>query len=219
MHVGVATAQDAQPEAPPPPLQSVQPLQPVDPAPAPQPSAAAPVAASPATERVAANSVPHRTGAGLLAAAGFHTGLALGARAGTGTIGVELTGGYQLIYAMWNRLPGSDRLPIQFGWSGQFGAEVYFTPWHPIATSAIGLRGGYRYSAVLEHGFAIALAFLFSLGDYFAMEISMGSQAFPGSTGRLRRSLEVPEEAELAAINSSYQFFEYGFELICYPWK
>ena len=152
----------------------------------------------------------------MLAAAGLHTGLALGARLGLGDVGLEVTGGYQLLYAVWDRGgTGQDR-HVDLGSSAQVGSELYVTPWHPNATSAIGLKAGYRYNTALEHGFAVAITFLATLSPHVALEGLAGVQAFPGAEGRLRRKLGVPNEADVA-FSSQLQFFEYGFELIWYP--
>jgi hypothetical protein len=152
----------------------------------------------------------------LLAAAGLHTGLALGARFGLGDLGIEITGGYQLLLALW-RDPIDDDLEGAAGSSAQFGGEVYYTPWHPLESSAIGLKAGYRYNTILEHGFAVAITFLGTLSEHLAIEGLAGFQIFPDSGGRLRRHLDVPSNADMS-YSSSYQFFEYGFELIWYPW-
>lgn len=155
-----------------------------------------------------------RSGVGLLAAAGLHTGLALGARLGVGDFGLELSGGYQLLLALW-----SDDLRnahIDGASSGQLNAELYLTPWHPIPRSAIGLKGGWRYNTVLKQGFSIAIAFLGDIGPHLAIEGLAGASIFPGSLGRLRRELGIPVSGDIG-YSSSIQFFEYGFELIWYP--
>jgi len=161
----------------------------------------------------------HRPGVGLLAGAGLHTGLALGARVGVGDLGVELTGGYQLLFAATDRDLGSDeRSDVKFGSSAQFGAELYWTPWHPLESSAIGLKAGYRYSTVLEHGYALAVTFLVTLSRSVALEVLAGTQIYPGSNPRLRRNLGFAADQDLLFYNSGHQYFEYGFEFIWYPW-
>lgn len=161
--------------------------------------------------------VAHRAGVGLLIGAGFHTGLALGTRLGLGDVGLELTGGYQLLLSIApDGEPGIDRDEINAGSSAQFGSEVYWTPWHPLPTTAIGLKAGYRYNTVLHHGFAVAISFLVSLSDSIALEGLAGAQIFPGSSDRLREHFDLPPGASLG-YSSSYQFFEYGFEFIWYP--
>jgi hypothetical protein len=155
-----------------------------------------------------------RPGVGLLAAAGLHTGLALGARLGLGDFGLELSGGYQLVLAIW-RDDGNDS-HIDAASSGQLNAELYLTPWHPLPRSAIGLKSGWRYNTVLEHGFSVAITFLADIGPQLAIEGLAGASIFPGSTGRLRRELGVPASGDIS-YSSSIQFFEYGFELIWYP--
>lgn len=161
--------------------------------------------------------VAHRAGVGFLIGAGFHTGLALGTRLGLGDVGLELTGGYQLLLSIApNDDLGVQRDEVNAGSSAQFGSEVYWTPWHPLPTTAIGLKGGYRYNTVLHHGFGVAVTFLVSLSSSIALEGLAGAQIFPGSGDRLRRHFDLPPGADLG-YNSSYQFFEYGFEFIWYP--
>jgi len=155
----------------------------------------------------------HRPGVGFLIGAGLHTGLALGARAGVGDFGVELTGGYQLLIAAHDDFNGSS---FDAGSSAQFGSELYWTPWHPLESSAIGLKAGYRYNTVLEHGFAFAISFLVSLSSHIALEGLAGMQIFPGSGDRLKRELGIPRSSDLG-YSSSYQFYEYGFDFIWYP--
>jgi len=165
-------------------------------------------------------SASHRPGVGLLAGAGLHTGLALGARVGLGDLGVEVTGGYQLLLAVWEdelESDSSELTEIDAGSSAQLGAEVYWTPWHPLPSSAIGLKVGYRYNTVLHHGAAVAITFLVSLSPSLALEGLAGAQFFPRSEDRLRNHLDLPRSADLI-YSSSTQFFEYGFELIWYPW-
>jgi hypothetical protein len=188
----------------------------------PPPLAAEPEAApaiatgTPAAAETAAPSAARRAGIGLLAAAGLHSGFGLGARLGVGDVGLELTGGYQLLYAVWDGRGGAQDRKIDLGSSAQFGSELYFTPWHPGKTSAVGLKSGYRYNSVLEHGFAVAIAFLATLSPHLAFEGLAGAQVFPGSEGRLRRKLELPNDADIV-YGSQTQFFEYGFQLIWYP--
>jgi hypothetical protein len=148
-----------------------------------------------------------RPGVGLVAALGLHTGAALGTRLGLGDVGLELAGGYQLLLAI-------TRSDVDLGSSAQGGAELYVTPWHPIERSAIGLKGGYRYNSVLEHGFSVAITYLATLSNTLALEGLAGASIFPGSEGRLRRELGT---SGTITYGSSAQYFEYGFELIWYP--
>jgi len=154
----------------------------------------------------------NRPGVGLLAAAGLHSGFGLGARLGLGDLGVELTGGYQLLYAVTG---SADNRKFDFGSSAQFGSELYYTPWHPTPKSAVGVKAGYRYNTVLEHGFGAAITFLATLSPHFAFEGLAGCQVFPGAEDRLRRKLDIT--GANVAYGSNLQFFEYGFELIWYP--
>jgi hypothetical protein len=166
---------------------------------------------------VDSDATAHRPGFGLLLGLGLHTGLALGARSGFGDFGVELTGGYQLLFSIApDGEAGIARDELNAGSSAQFGTELYWTPWHPLPTTAIGLKSGYRYNTVLHHGFAVAITFLISLSDSIALEGLAGAQIFPGSGDRLRRHFDLPPGADLG-YSSSYQFFEYGFEFIWYP--
>lgn len=158
----------------------------------------------------------NRAGIGLLVAGGMHTGLALGTRLGIGDLGVELTGGYQLLLAVWHPPGRSERGTVDLGSSAQFGGELYFTPWHPTERSAIGLKSGYRYNTVLEHGFAVAITFLGTLGPDLAVEGLAGTQVFPGSRGRLLRALGMPSDADITYASNA-QYFEYGLQLIWYP--
>jgi hypothetical protein len=174
------------------------------------------VAVAEAEETPQTDPVAHRAGVGLLLGAGLHTGLALGTRLGLGDVGLELTGGYQLLHSIGRDDFPVERDPLEFGSSAQFGSEVYWTPWHPMPTTAIGVKTGYRYNTVLHHGFAFAVSFLVSLSDSIALEGLAGAQFFPGSGDRLRSHLDLPPGAALG-YNSSYQFFEYGFEFIWYP--
>jgi hypothetical protein len=163
------------------------------------------------------DAVAHRAGVGFLIGAGLHTGLALGTRLGLGDIGLELTGGYQLLFSINpDGQTAIDSDEFNFGSSAQFGSEVYWTPWHPLPTTAIGLKAGYRYNTVLHNGFAVAVSFLVSLSESIALEGLAGMQIFPGSGDRLRRHFDLPPGADLG-YSSSYQFFEYGFEFIWYP--
>jgi len=154
----------------------------------------------------------NRPGVGLLAAAGLHSGFGLGARLGLGDLGVELTGGYQLLYAVTG---SADNRKFDFGSSAQFGSELYYTPWHPTPKSAVGAKAGYRYNTVLDHGFGAAITFLATLSPHFAFEGLAGCQVFPGAEDRLRRKLDITRGD--VAYGSNLQFFEYGFELIWYP--
>jgi hypothetical protein len=161
-------------------------------------------------------STTNRPGVGLLAAAGLHSGFGLGARLGLGDVGVEVTGGYQLLYAFWDGSDGAKGRTIDLGSSVQLGTEAYFTPWHPGKTSAIGLKAGYRYNSVLKNGFAAAITFLATLSPHLAFEGLAGTQIFPGGERRLRRELDLPQGADIV-YGAHAQFFEYGFELIWYP--
>jgi hypothetical protein len=189
------------------------------------PSAAPP--ASPITSSIPAAAEPpaggpveyssSRRGIGWVAAAGLHTGLALGVRLGAGDIGIEVAGGYQLLVALWHeRTIFADSDNIDAGSSAQVSGEVYLTPWHPVESSAIGIKGGYRYNTVLHNGFSIAITFLADLNPHLALEGLAGASIFPGSAGRLRRALDLPSDADLIYASNA-QFFEYGFELIWYP--
>jgi len=206
--VDQATESTAPASPPPPPSPSPVPEQP------PQPAR---VSGAPEREQSSprAKTTANRPGVGLLAAAGLHNGLGLGARLGLGDVGLEVTGGYQLLYALWDTGSARDR-KVDVGSSAQLGSELYFTPWHPGATSAVGLKAGYRYNSVLEHGFAAAITFLATLSPHLAFEGLAGAQVFPGSEGRLKRKLDVPSGANIA-YGSQAQYFEYGFELIWYP--
>ena len=148
-----------------------------------------------------------RPGVGLVAALGLHTGAALGTRLGLGDAGLELAGGYQLLLAITRRRNYA-------GSSAQASAELYLTPWHPIERSAIGLKGGYRYNTVLHHGFSVAITYLATLSNTLALEGLAGASIFPGSEGRLREELGT---RGAIIYGSSAQYFEYGFELIWYP--
>jgi len=181
----------------------------------PSPSTTVP-RAEPATRPAKTPTAPtpvNRPGIGLLAAAGLHSGFGLGARLGLGDLGLELAGGYQLLYAISG---STEDRKFDFGSSAQFGSELYFTPWHPTAKSAVGMKAGYRYNTVLEHGFAVAVTFLATLSPHLAFEGLAGAQVFPGSEGRLRRALDIPNGSDIV-YGSQAQFFEYGFELIWYP--
>jgi hypothetical protein len=157
-----------------------------------------------------------RPGVGLVFAGGLHTGLALGVRLGLGDVGVELAGGYQLLLAISDDIDTGDR-DVDAGSSAQGSAELYVTPWHPLEKSAIGLKSGYRYNSVLEHGFSVAITFLADLSEELALEGLAGLSIFPSSEGRLRDALEIPSDSSIV-YGSSAQYFEYGFELIWYPW-
>jgi hypothetical protein len=151
---------------------------------------------------------------GIVGALGMHTGAAAGVRLGLDDFGLELLGGYQPLLAFSD--DGSRQVDIDFASSAQLSAELTFMPWHPKQGSAIGLKGGYRYNSVLEHGFAVAMAFMVDLGEAVALEVCAGGAFFPGQEQTLREELDVPPENDLAY--SSYaQFFELGFELIFYP--
>ncbi len=165
-------------------------------------------------------STASRAGIGLVAAAGLHTGLALGARLGLGEVGLEIEAGYQPIIAVWQEAnwlsAKGNSSHVDLGSSGQLAAELYATPWRPQKSSAIGLKGGYRYNSMLTHGFAVAVTYLIELSDHLALEGLAGGSFFPGSGDTLRRKLGLPSNAQLV-YTSSAQFFEYGFELIYYP--
>jgi len=187
------------------------------PPPAPQPLPPAPLSAVESSADTAPPPKQHpsaRPGVGLVGAAGLHTGLALGVRLGLGDVGVELAGGYQLLLAISD--DGGLDWDVDAGSSAQGSAELYVTPWHPLPTAAIGLKGGYRYNSVLHHGFSVAVTFLADLSDHLALEGLAGGSFFPGSEDRLRDELGLSPGADFA-YSSSAQFFEYGFELIWYP--
>jgi hypothetical protein len=148
-----------------------------------------------------------RPGVGLVAALGLHTGAALGARVGLGDVGLEVLGGYQPLIAI-------TQPSIELGSSAQLATELYVTPWHPRPSSAIGLKAGYRYNTLLEHGFSVAITYLASLSETLAVEGLAGASIFPGSESRLRRRLGVSEDI---IYGSSAQYYEYGLELIWYP--
>lgn len=156
-----------------------------------------------------------RTGVALVAAAGLHTGLGLGMRAGTGDIGIEVIGGYQPLVALWEQPQGRD-FNVDTGSSGQVLAELYLTPIHPTPSSSIGLKVGYRYNSVLEHGTGFALTFLVDLSQHLALEVAAGAAVFPGAQSRLKAELGVPSDANVV-YGSAVQFFEYGFELVWFP--
>jgi hypothetical protein len=158
----------------------------------------------------------HRAGLGLLVGAGLHTGLSLGARGGIGDFGAEVTAGYEPLFAFWDGSAGASDRKLDLGSSAQFGGELYVTPWHPSKSAAVGLKGGYRYNTVLEHGFALAITFLATLSPHVALEGLAGTQIFPGAEPRLRRQLSIPATGDIA-YGSHRQYFEYGFELIWYP--
>lgn len=157
-----------------------------------------------------------QTGIGLVAAAGLHTGLALGARLGVSDVGLEIIGGYQLLLVI-----SEDRYDrkgsLDAGSSAQFGTELYVTPWHPIEKSSIGIKSGYRYNTVLKHGFSIAIAFLVDLSSELALEGLAGGSFFIDKEDLLRKKLKIPSGNRFL-YSSAMQFFEYGFELIWYPW-
>jgi hypothetical protein len=155
-----------------------------------------------------------RPGVGIVGAAGLHTGLAAGLRLGLGDVGLEVAGGYQLLLAVWRQSVNDTN--IDAASSAQVGAELYVTPWHPRPTTAIGMKSGYRYNSVLQHGFSVAITFLVDLNPHLALEVLAGGSFFPDSTGRLRDALDLPSGADII-YGSSYQFFEYGFELVWYP--
>ncbi len=178
------------------------------PSPRPQSAESEPVAES-------SNPPSNRGGVGLVLAGGLHTGLSLGARLGLGDVGVELSGGYQPLFALWKSNAGRDG-HLDLGSSAQFGGELYVTPWHPSKKSAVGLKGGYRYNTVLHHGFAVAITYLATLSPRLAFEGLAGAQIFPGAESRLRQSLGIPGSGDLVYA-SHLQYFEYGFELIWYP--
>lgn len=152
---------------------------------------------------------------GLLVAGGFHTGLSLGARLGLGDVGLELTGGYQPLFAIWKGA-GESSAHVDLGSSAQLGSELYVTPWHPNQKSAVGLKAGHRYNTVLHHGFAAAITYLVALSPRLAFEGLAGTQVFPGAESRLRQSVGVASGGDVV-YGSHLQFFEYGFELIWYP--
>lgn len=164
-----------------------------------------------AREEAHASSAP---GLGLLLGAGLHTGLALGARLGIGDFGVEASGGYQLLLAVFE--DDARQGHIKAGSSAQLAAELYATPWHPLPSSAIGLKAGWRYNSVLKQGFSVAISVLADITPHLAFEGLVGASIFPGSEGRLRRKLGVPSTGDIT-YGSSTQFFEYGVELIWYP--
>lgn len=149
-----------------------------------------------------------RPGVGLVGALGLHTGAALGARFGLGDVGLEVLGGYQPLIAI------TRTSHIELGSSAQLATELYVTPWHPRPSSAIGLKGGYRYNTVLEHGFSVAITYLASLSERLAVEGLAGASIFPSSESRLRRELGVSGDI---TYGSSAQYYEYGLELIWYP--
>ncbi|MGD8861438.1 MAG: hypothetical protein PVI30_15625 [Myxococcales bacterium] len=151
---------------------------------------------------------------GLVAALGLHTGAAAGVRLAHGDFGLEVVGGYQPLLAFSD--DGSREMDVDLGSSAQLGAELTFMPWRPKKSSAIGLKGGYRYNSVLEHGFAAALAFMVDLGESVALQVCAGGSFFPGQEQTLRDELNVPEENDLAYASNA-QFFEFGFELIWLP--
>lgn len=195
--------------------------QPTEPTPLGSPAPVEPAATTVSAPEAALHTSSY-TGAGLVLGAGLHTGLALGVRLGVGDLGIELTGGYQPVFAIWQHeatdLFGADVLDggIDAASSLQLASELYFTPWHPVESSSIGLKSGYRYNTVLTHGFSVAIVFLVDLGDSLALEGLAGASIFPGQNDRLRRELGLPADAHIR-YGSAYQVFEYGFELIWYP--
>jgi hypothetical protein len=122
-------------------------------------------------------------------------------------VGLEVLGGYQPLIAI-------TQPSIELGSSAQLATELYVTPWHPRPSSAIGLKAGYRYNTLLEHGFSVAITYLASLSETLAVEGLAGASIFPGSESRLRRRLGVSEDI---IYGSSAQYYEYGLELIWYP--
>jgi hypothetical protein len=147
-----------------------------------------------------------RPGVGLVAALGLHTGAALGTRLGLGDVGLELGAGVMPLIAITPRRNA-------FGTSAQGAAEIYWTPWHPMKKSAIGMKGGYRYNSALHHGFSVAICYLATLNETLAIEGLAGASIFPGSEERLEDELRVTN----VIYGSSAQWFEYGFELVWYP--
>lgn len=170
----------------------------------------------PPAEPAAPRPPSSRSGVGWVLAGGLHTGLSLGARLGLGDVGVELSGGYQPLFALWDGSADARDRHLDLGSSAQFGGELYVTPWHPSKKAAVGLKGGYRYNTVLHHGFAVAITYLATLSPRLAFEGLAGTQIFPGAESRLRRSIGVPGDGDIFYA-SHRQYFEYGFELIWYP--
>lgn len=157
----------------------------------------------------------HQRSFALAAHALTFDGFGLGVRAGAPRFGLDLSAGYQPIFATYTT-EDQNSTKVHFFNSWQLKATTYIGL-HQIGSRAdFGLLAGYKYDTLLRHGVGAGVYFQVDLARHWALQFSIAPFVFPESNRRIREKWSLPPSSGsvgggLSALQSglgvSLQFF------------
>ena len=135
---------------------------------------------------------PHHFGGqrsvGIIADAGFYSGVAAGVQLGTAQYGLHGTFGWlPVLVSAIERGPSSTRSTLKLFSTIQAGADLYALPFRTSAVADIGGSVGYRYNDLLGHGVGFAFQARVDLDATFAIHVIGGLTVYPDGRDRVVR--------------------------------